>query len=118
MYRSFTDRVFGGVCGGVAVRLPINAWMLRGLFVVFTVASLGTVGLLYLGLWWIIPQESLIEARNSGPLVVLGALLLTLLLVGAWVGHLSGVLRGPDDQALLLPVALLILSIVFFLRQV
>jgi phage shock protein PspC (stress-responsive transcriptional regulator) len=43
MYRSFTDRVFGGVCGGLAAILPINAWVFRAAFIVLSIMTVGAV---------------------------------------------------------------------------
>lgn len=118
MNRSFTDRVLGGVCGGLATSSPFNAWTLRTLLAVFTVASLGIGAVLYTALWWLMPQDSLIDDQPSSTLRVLLILLVLVVLVGAWVGDLMGWLEGPDAQPLLWPVALLTLSAVFMLQQI
>jgi len=118
MNRSFTDRVLGGVCGGLATGLPLNAWTLRTLFALFSVISLGVGVVLYVAFWWSLPQESLIEDKTSNTLRVLLVLMITIVLVGAWGGHLAGALVGPADQPLLWPIALVTLSAVFLLQQV
>ena len=57
LYRSKTDRMIAGVCGGLARRFHTNATWLRLAFVLFT--FLGGAGvLLYLFLWVIMPEES------------------------------------------------------------
>lgn len=118
MTRSFTDRVLAGVCGGLAAALGINAWWLRAAFVILTVLSLGVFAVLYLLLWWIVPQESFI-ARQRGRLSVPLVAVLAMLALLAWAGRDLGYLRVPTTGAdLFWPGALLLLSLVFFLRQV
>lgn len=118
MYRSFTDRVFGGVCGGLGAVLHINAWWLRAGFVLLALLTSGAFALLYIILWWALPQESLVGRRRRGA----GRLLLVILLVAAtvagWLASYSGGLRGPSGQDLFWPALLLVASSVFFLRQV
>ena len=58
LYRSKSDRMIAGVCGGLAKRFSTNATWLRLALVLFT--FLGGAGfLLYLFLWVIMPEESL-----------------------------------------------------------
>jgi phage shock protein PspC (stress-responsive transcriptional regulator) len=115
MLRSFTDRVFGGVCGGLAASLRINAWWVRGLFALLTILSLGAFAVLYLLLWWIVPQESLANRRRGIPLILI--LLLIVLTAAAWAGRDLGYLRAPSGEGLFWAGALVLLSAVFFLRQ-
>ena len=115
MLRSFTDRVFGGVCGGLAASLRINAWWIRGLFVLLTIASLGAFAVLYLLLWWIVPRESPVERRRGVPVILI--LLLVALMIAAWIGRDLGYLRAPTGVDLFWVGALVLLSAVFFLRQ-
>ena len=57
LYRSKTDRMIAGVCGGLARRFSVNVTWVRLAFVLFTL--LGGAGfLLYLFLWIIMPEES------------------------------------------------------------
>ena len=118
MYRSFTDRVLGGVCGGLSARFRVNAWILRVLFVLFALFSRGVGVALYLALWWAMPQESLIEPRRASPLRFLLILLILVVLIGVWLADLNGTLTGPDDRPVLWPAVLMILSSVFLLQQV
>jgi phage shock protein PspC (stress-responsive transcriptional regulator) len=118
MNRSFTDRVLGGVCGGLGAVLHINAWWIRAAFVLLAIVTTGAFALLYLILWWMLPQETLVARRRRGS----GRLLLiTLLIVATAVGWLiaqGGGLVGPTGHNLYWPALLLLAGIVFFLRQV
>jgi phage shock protein C len=56
LYRSKTDRVLAGVCGGLAQYLNLDATLIRVLFVLLTV--LGGAGLvLYVAMWIIVPNQ-------------------------------------------------------------
>jgi len=118
MYRSFTNRVLGGVCGGLGGLLRINAWWFRGAFVVLSIATFGAFALLYLALWLALPMESPVGRQRGGS----GFFLLTIILTAAtligWIASLSGGLRTASGDSLFWPVMLLCLSVIFFLRQV
>ena len=118
MYRSFTDRVLGGVCGGLARRLPVNAWLLRLIFGVFALVTLGAFVLLYLALWLAIPMESPSSRSRGGASLLLFALVLIVLTIVGWILSITGGLRGPSGQMLYMPAMLLLVSAIFFLRQV
>jgi phage shock protein PspC (stress-responsive transcriptional regulator) len=54
--RSRSDKWVGGVCGGLALSMGVEAWMLR--LVITALALFGGTGvLLYLLLWIFVPQE-------------------------------------------------------------
>ncbi len=111
MYRSFTDRVLGGVCGGLGALLPVGAWPLRFLFALLSIITLGAYGLLYLALWMAIPQESLLVRRRRGAGWLLLIIIAVLLTGAGWlVWATSGV-------TWYWPALLLVVSLVFFLRQ-
>jgi phage shock protein PspC (stress-responsive transcriptional regulator) len=118
MYRSFTDRVLGGVCGGLGTVLRLNAWWVRAAFVGLALLTSGAFALLYVILWWMLPQESLVGRRRGGS----GRLLLVTILIAAtaagWFISYNGGLRGPTGQDLYWPALLLLAGGVFFLRQV
>ena len=118
MYRSFTDRVFGGVCGGLGGSLHINPWLLRAVFLLLTPLSFGLVAVFYVLLWWVLPQESLVAPRRRSLFPILLVMLLVALTAFGWIGRLMGWLQSPSGTDLLLPGVLLVMSIVFFLRQV
>lgn len=113
MYRSFTDRVLGGVCGG----LPFNSWLARAMFVILSLATLGTFALVYLLLWWVVPQDSLVTPRRGGSGWLLLAVILTALVLAAYTAHRLGFTRLPSGADLYWPLLLLLVSIVFLLQQ-
>jgi len=115
MYRSFSDRVLAGVCGGLATALHVNAWLIRLIFVLLTVVSLGAFAPLYLLLWWIVPAESPTQRRRGLPVIL--ALVLIVLAIAAWVGRDLGQLTTPSGVNLFWPGVAVVLSAVFFLRQ-
>ena len=117
MYRSFTDRVLGGVCGGLGTLLPLNPWWFRALFLILTIITTGAFALLYLALWMLLPQQTLAGRQRGGSgLFLLSLLLLIATLVG-WVLWLGGGLRGPGGEPLYWLGLLLLVSVIFFLRQ-
>lgn len=55
--RSRSDRIFAGVLGGIARRYGWNATLLRLLYVIISIVSIGFPGILvYLVLWLLIPE--------------------------------------------------------------
>jgi phage shock protein PspC (stress-responsive transcriptional regulator) len=118
MYRSFTDRVFGGVCGGLAAILPINAWVFRAAFIVLSIMTVGAFAALYLLLWWLIPQESLVTRRRGGSGLFLVVIILTIFTAAGWVLSANGTLTLPSGMGAFWPGMLLALSLVFFFKQV
>ena len=56
LYRSRTNRMVAGVCGGLAQYFNTDATLIRVLFVVLTVLA-GTGPVLYLAMWIIVPEE-------------------------------------------------------------
>jgi len=62
--RSETDRIFVGVCGGIAAYLGVDSAFVRIGFILLALAS-GVGVLLYLILMFIMPSESNIDAPSS-----------------------------------------------------
>lgn len=58
LYRDDNDKVVGGVCGGLAHYLRVDASIIRILFVILTLGA-GTGFLIYLLMWVILPSRSL-----------------------------------------------------------
>jgi phage shock protein C len=56
LLRSKTNRVFGGVCGGIADYFNIDPTIVRIVFVALAFAR-GAGALIYFVLWWIIPED-------------------------------------------------------------
>jgi phage shock protein PspC (stress-responsive transcriptional regulator) len=115
MQRSFSERVLGGVCGGLAARLHINVWLLRVLFALLALLSVGAFAAAYLILWWLAPQQSAVEPRRGLPVLV--ALLILLAAGVLWALQLSGQLVTAEGVNLYLPILAVALAAVFFLRQ-
>ncbi len=57
LYRSSTNRVIGGVCGGLAEYFRVDATLVRILFVTLAIMFSGTGLPVYLLLWLFIPQR-------------------------------------------------------------
>ena len=115
MQRSFSDRVLGGVCCGLAAYFHINAWLVRVVFALLALASGGAFVAAYLMLWWIAPQQSAVFKRRGVPiafvlLILLGAALL-------WALNLSGRLVTAEGVSLYLPILAVGLAAIFFVRQ-
>lgn len=60
LFRSESDKLIGGVCGGIAEYFEVDSTLIRLIFIAFILLG-GSGGLLYLILWVIIPSKS-----NSG----------------------------------------------------
>jgi phage shock protein PspC (stress-responsive transcriptional regulator) len=60
LYRSRTDKMLGGVCGGLGEILDIDPTLVRLVFVLLALAG-GPGILLYIILWIIIPREDQIK---------------------------------------------------------
>jgi phage shock protein C len=56
LYRSKTDRMLAGVCGGLAEYFNTDATLIRVLFVLLTVLG-GAGPLIYLAMWIIVPNQ-------------------------------------------------------------
>lgn len=51
------DRMLGGVCGGIARQFNVDPTIVRVLTVIGTVLGLGSLILVYLVLWIVMPSE-------------------------------------------------------------
>lgn len=56
LHRSRTDRMLGGVCGGLAESLEVDAMLLRVALVALTVLGAGSGVVLYLAVWFLAPE--------------------------------------------------------------
>lgn len=56
--RSESNRMIGGVCAGVADFLGVDTAVVRVLTAVGALFSLGTVALIYLVMWVLVPQAT------------------------------------------------------------
>ena len=58
LYRSRSDRVLGGVCGGMAKSLGWSGFRVRVIYIIVSILSVAFPGILvYLILWIVIPLE-------------------------------------------------------------
>jgi len=58
IYRSRTERILGGVCGGLGEYLNVDPTIIRLIFVVLFFGG-GSGGLIYLIMWILVPEEPL-----------------------------------------------------------
>jgi len=64
LYRSRSDAILGGVCGGLGAYLGVDANIVRLVFLLLLLAS-GTGLILYLALWLLLPQEGATEVSST-----------------------------------------------------
>jgi phage shock protein C len=58
LHRSRTERMIGGVCGGLAESLDVDVTLLRLAFVALTLLS-GGIGIpLYIAAWIVVPEAA------------------------------------------------------------
>jgi phage shock protein C len=57
LYRSNTNRMLAGVCGGLAEYFNLDPTLIRVLFIVLAVLG-GSGVVLYLAMWIIVPKEA------------------------------------------------------------
>jgi len=68
LYRSRSERMIAGICGGMGKYLNLDATVIRLLFVLLTIFTGVVPGLiLYLILMFIIPEESLSSPAPEEP---------------------------------------------------
>jgi phage shock protein PspC (stress-responsive transcriptional regulator) len=115
--RSFTDRLFGGVCGGLAAAFRLNAWIVRIIFAAAALATLGAAAIWYGALWIALPQSSLVS-RRGGFGTTLVALLLGILIVGGWAADRAGLLPMPTGQSIYVPALVTLFGLILVIRQV
>lgn len=115
MYRSFSNRVLGGVCGGLADGLFLNAWLWRALFIILTLLTSGAAALAYLVLWWLLPLASpLYDPPRAWGRGIL-ALILCIALIGGWFARAT--LTETVGVDIYWPLALLLLAVLYFGQQ-
>ncbi len=117
MTRSFTNRIFGGVCGGIGEAMRINPWLLRLLVICLSVISMGIAAVGYLLLWWLLPQESPIANIRGASIRFILVIGVVILLTGLWIGHQNKWLVTETGQSLLLPLLILITGTALLLKQ-
>jgi signal transduction histidine kinase len=125
--RSGRDRVIAGVCGGLAIRLAVDATLVRLVFAILALAG-GAGILLYLALWvstkarrrWpaallvAIAAAALLSALGFSPAAVIGA---SLLFAGLAVVLVRGGSLRPGGSLPLPGIVLLMAGAVLFLGR-
>lgn len=64
LYRSQSDRMIAGVCGGIAAYLGVDSSVVRLLWVFITLVG-GSGILVYIILWIVVPDESRLRATGQ-----------------------------------------------------
>ena len=64
LYRSETDKMIGGVCGGLSEYFGIDSTLIRLVFALIVVYG-GSGLILYVILWIVIPTESRVEISTK-----------------------------------------------------
>jgi len=124
--RSLTDRVLGGVCGGIAALIGINAWWVRAAFAILGAFTGGTGILIYLALWFLTPPQRFAALPSGGDhkqmravhvetLILLGVVVIAIgLLVLA--RNLDVLMANEGD--IFAPLVLIAFGLVFLVKQV
>lgn len=115
MYRSLTNRILGGVCGGLERMTRLSGWLWRLLFVVLTLVTMGGAAGLYLALWWLAPAAMDERTQDKRPLNIVIIVILALLVIGGWFARSQ--LISPIGNQMYPYGIFLLLGLIFFLRQ-
>lgn len=67
LFRSRKEKILGGICGGIAEHIDVDPSLIRLVWIVVSLISLGTGIIVYLAAWIIIP-ESPEESVQPAPL--------------------------------------------------
>jgi phage shock protein C len=65
LFRSRTERMIGGVCGGLAEYFEIDATLVRLIAIALTLAG-GSGVLAYIIFWFVVPQKPLAQSVTEG----------------------------------------------------
>jgi len=63
LYRSKKERILGGVCAGLGEHLDVDPTVIRLVWAVVTVLSVGTGIIVYILAWILIPEEETNDAE-------------------------------------------------------
>jgi len=115
LYRSRSDAMVGGVCGGLGQYLGIDSNLVRLIFALLAVAN-GIGVLIYLLLWLIVPREGEAKDATAKETIRTGAGEIAEK-ARALGDELRTAVRHPDSRAGVVIGGLLILLGVIFLLQ-
>jgi phage shock protein C len=114
LYRSRTDSVLGGVCGGLACYVGVDPTLVRLIAVVLALGD-GIGIILYLLLWLVLPLEG--DHRTTQTTVRNGASEITDR-VRSLSDELGNAINGASPRAtLLIGGALIVMGVMFLLQQ-
>jgi phage shock protein C len=65
LYRSTTERLLGGVCGGIGRHIDVDPIIIRIVWILITCVSLGIGIIAYLVCWVVIPEEPSAQAGDD-----------------------------------------------------
>ncbi|MCA9882013.1 MAG: PspC domain-containing protein [Anaerolineae bacterium] len=114
MVRRFSNRLFGGVCAGLASISPFSPAVWRWLFVILTLLTSGAAALAYMLLWWLLPLENPLEDNRSNPAGIFAIALALAIIIGWFVRDSLAEALGAD---LYWPLAAMALALAFLFRQ-
>jgi len=116
LYRSRTDRILGGVCGGLGEYLGVDSNLIRIIWILLSFVY-GVAIILYIIAWILLPEKPEIEVESQGAppqptnwtlivgLILVGLGVLTLLKSFLWIS-----IRFLEPTMLLLAGAILVLA--------
>jgi phage shock protein PspC (stress-responsive transcriptional regulator) len=61
LYRSKTQRMLGGVCGGIGEHIDVDPTVIRLVWAVLTLLSVGIGIIAYIIAWIIVPEEGTVD---------------------------------------------------------
>ncbi len=111
LFRSRTDHMIGGVCGGLGIYLGIDPTLVRLFFVLLALAN-GIGALAYLALWIVVPRE------DQGQLATAETMRAGADEIAERARTLGETLRVPGAQrATIIGIALIALGVVLLLQN-
>lgn len=116
LYRSETDKVLGGVCGGLGAYLGFDPVIIRIFFVLLTIAN-GVGVMIYMLLWLILPAESKAEDAGTHQNLEDAADEITTR-AKEMAGELQAAVTRPNRQGTLyIGAALILLGVIFLVEN-
>ncbi|MFA4982493.1 MAG: PspC domain-containing protein [Candidatus Omnitrophota bacterium] len=64
LYLSDSNKKLGGVCGGIGEYFDVDPTLVRIIFIIATLASIGLGIIAYILMWIVIPKESKEQGKN------------------------------------------------------
>ncbi len=115
LYRSRSDAILGGVCGGLGQYLNIDPTLVRLFFILLALGN-GIGVLLYLLLWFIVPREGTGEFASSDTIHA-GADEIAARARGLGQDLGTNLPRSSQQSGAIIGAALILLGAIFFLQN-